>query len=206
MIAGNHEHYGRDIDIEINKALHAASGTNVTVLQNSTAIIRDVLFIGATFWTDFDLFKTPEISMAAAADGLNDYRKIRTERYSRRLRPHHTVARHLESRAFVEATLRRPKTTSKRILVTHHPLHPVFDVCRPASRKPNDRLAPAYMSDALWLFELGLDAAISGHVHASFDTTIGHTRVVANPKGYGPWQTGGRWENPDFNPHFRLTI
>ncbi|ABE40877.1 metallophosphoesterase [Rhodopseudomonas palustris BisB5] len=207
MVAGNHEHYGRDLDREIEKAREAATGTNVTVLQNSTAIVNGVLFLGATYWTDFDLFGTPIASMSVAAEMLNDYRKIRVDNYSRRLRPQHTLLRHRESRAFVEETLRAAPATMKRVLVTHHPVHPVGGRSRPHGHDlAGDQLAPAYMSDCSELFELGLDAAVSGHTHVSLDEIVGKTRLISNSKGYGPWTAGERWENPHFDPLFTFDI
>lgn len=206
MVAGNHESYGRDLDRELEKAIAAAEDTNVMVLQNSTAVVNGVLFVGATYWSDFELHGTPERSMAAAAEDLNDYRRIRTSDYSLRLRPHHTLARHLESRTFIEDVLRRPRTT-KRVLVTHHPVHALASRSRPALRaSDHDLLAPAYMSANEKLLELGVDAAVSGHTHVSFDMMHRTTRLISNPKGYGPLRDGECWENRDFDPVFTFEI
>jgi predicted phosphodiesterase len=55
-IAGNHEAYGQDIDIDLEKAQVAAAGTQIHVIQNQTVTIAEISFLGATLWTDFDLF------------------------------------------------------------------------------------------------------------------------------------------------------
>jgi 3',5'-cyclic AMP phosphodiesterase CpdA len=207
VVAGNHEHYGRDLDIEIAKARAAAEGTTVTVLQDSTAIVNGVLYLGATFWTDFHLFGTPGPSMAAAAEGLNDYRRIRTSNYSLRLRPRHTQQRNRESKAFFEKALRAAPTTMRRVLVTHHPVHDVGGRSRPSmSSQTADPLAPAYFNRCACLFDLGVDAAVSGHCHVSLHEKIGATLIVSNPKGYGPHALGERWENPRFDPLFTFEI
>jgi Icc-related predicted phosphoesterase len=62
-----------------------------------------------------------------------------------------------------------------------------------------DPLSPAFSSDlselilkyqpALW---------VHGHTHGSIDCTIGETRVLCNPKGYGPMYGGRKPENKDF--------
>ena len=122
-IPGNHEFYGTDLDITVEKARALAAGTNLHVMQNDSVRIGDVVFIGATFWTDFDLFGDPEYAMQVAAETMNDYRKIRLGRYQYRLRPSHTLRRHQESRDFFIRELRRPKT-GPRVLVTHMGLHP----------------------------------------------------------------------------------
>ena len=51
LVAGNHEHYGCIFQDNIRDGLDAASGTNVTLLNRSVAVIDGVRFIGATLWT-----------------------------------------------------------------------------------------------------------------------------------------------------------
>lgn len=131
LVAGNHEFYGRDIDRELEKGMEAARGTNVIVLQDSSAVIDDVEFFGATYWTDFGLYRTPEASMAAAEEGLNDYRKIRQDRYTRRLRARDTRARNRASRIALELAIALDAGCRKRISVTHHPLHPFGGAAAP---------------------------------------------------------------------------
>lgn len=209
VVAGNHEFFGRDVDREIDKAREAAFGTNVVVLEDEARMIGGVdgvLVAGAVGWTDFDLHGTPETSMRAAGDGMNDFRRIRTHRYARRLRPSDTLARHRRTRAFIETTFGGPKT-SKRVLVTHHPFHAFVSRSRPSSMTDDqDVLAPAYASRCPEVFALGLDAAISGHTHVSFDLTVDGVRLIANGKGYGPWDATSRWENMDFDPYFTFDI
>ena len=207
MVAGNHESYGRDVDREIEKGRDAARGTNVTVLHDDASVFGDVVFLGATFWSDFDLDGTPEASMAAAAEGLNDYRRIRVNGYSQRLRPHHTLARHRASRSAIEAGLLLNKDRRRRVVVTHHPIHAFGRRSRPGlAAQATDQFAAAYMSDCSGMFALGVDAAISGHTHTSLDTTVAGVRLVQNCKGYGPWVTGEPWENPDFDVNFTFDI
>lgn len=98
-VPGNHEFYGCDIDRTVAKARQAAAGTNVHIIQNDTVMIDNVLFVGATLWTNFELFRNRHLAMRCAADGMNDYRKIRKRGYAERLRPTDTLARHLLNRA-----------------------------------------------------------------------------------------------------------
>jgi hypothetical protein len=209
VVAGNHEFYGRDLDREIDKARQAAFGTNVVVLEDEATMIGGddgVLVAGAVGWTDFNLHGTPEMSMRAAADGMNDYRRIRTHSYTRRLRPSGTLARHRKTRAFIETTFGGRKL-SKRVLVTHHPFHAFAGRSRPSSMTDEqDLLAPAYASRCPELFALGLDAAISGHTHVSLDRTVDGVRLIANCKGYGPWGAASTLENTDFDPCFTFEI
>jgi hypothetical protein len=61
-------------------------------------------------------------------------------------------------------------------------------------------LTPAFCSDLSELVaNSGAALWVHGHTHASCDYFAGQTRVVCNPKGYGPVRTGGEYENPDFD-------
>jgi predicted phosphodiesterase len=204
FVGGNHERFGTDIDGTIEKARVAAAGTNIHVLENDTVQIGDVTFIGATFWTDFNLFGDPGRAMIAAAEFMNDYRKIRVGRYVYRLRPSHTLQRHQQSREFIANELRKPKV-GRRVVVTHMAPHP--SAIRPAFDE--EITSAAYASDASDLLALGVDAWIYGHTHDTRDEMIGigNARLVTNGKGYGPWPPGETtWDNKDFDPRFVIEI
>jgi predicted phosphodiesterase len=197
-IAGNHEGWGTDLDRTIEKARIAAAGTNVHILENNSVTIGGTIFLGATGWTDFDLFGDPYRAMQVAGEVMNDYRKIRVRNYELRLRPAHTLARHLETRAFLQRELSRPQI-GPRVVVTHMGFH------AEAVRRgfEHDLISAAYTSrDPIE----GADLWVYGHTHESRDFRVGTTRVVSNAKGYGPWRSGETWENPYFDPNLIIEI
>jgi predicted phosphodiesterase len=199
-IGGNHEGYGVDIDITLQKARLAAAGTNVHVMENDSITIDGVTFLGAVGWTDFNLLGDQERAMRAAGEVMNDYKKVRIDNYSRRLRPAHTLARHMATRAFLERELSKsPRIGERRVVVTHHGFH------AEAVRRGHgsDLISAAYASDAA--IE-GADLWIYGHTHESREFFSGATKVVTNSKGYGPWAKNESWENPSFNEHFVIEI
>ncbi|MBR0804339.1 metallophosphoesterase [Bradyrhizobium japonicum] len=198
--AGNHEFYGCDIDRTVDKARRLAVGTNVHVLQNDTVIIGGVLFVGCTLWTNFTLFGNADLAMRQAAEGLNDYRRIRKRRYVERLRPIDTLRRHLESRAFIASATREARS-SHTVVVSHH--GSVREAIRAGAE--NDILSAAYTSDCRELLQ-HVDLWVYGHTHEHRDFTVGRTRVVSNAKGYGPWRPGERWDNPNFDPNWVIEI
>jgi Icc-related predicted phosphoesterase len=199
-IAGNHEAYGEDIDVDLEKARAAAVGTQIHVIQNQTVTIGEISFLGATMWTDFDLFGDAEYAMMAAVETMNDYRKIRTRNYELRLRPAHTLKRHMESRDFIARELRKP---GRHVVVTHH--GPVPEAARRGFER--DISSAAYTSDLGPLIREGApELWIYGHTHESRDFTVGSTRMVSNAKGYGPWNVNETWDNSDFNPNFIVEI
>ena len=222
-VMGNHEAYGADETRTVEKAMEAAEDTNVFVLQNRSLRIGDVTFAGATLWTDFELYNNQHRAMVVAGEKMNDYRKIRTARYQHRFRPPHALARHRQSRAFLESEMRKPRGGRRLVIVTHHAPMP-DSACQQLSYDPGVRLSDdeiltaAYRSDLTSLMRPApatddrnalqpADLWIYGHTHESEDITIGQTRIVSNAKGYGPWMPRERrWDNPHFNPKFVIQI
>ena len=196
-VPGNHEFYGQDIDRTVEKARAAAKGTNVLVMQNRRLDVGGVRFIAATLWTDFNVFGNAPIAMNAALLGMNDYRRIRKDKYGYRLRPIDTAARHRQSRTFIDAELAKP-FAGRRVVVTHHgPLRETL----PRGHE-DDILSAAYVSDLRDVVERHQpELWIYGHTHESVDLTIGATHVVSNAKGYGL-----RPENKSFDPAFIVEI
>ena len=218
-VPGNHESYGCDVDRTVEKAKEAAEGSKVFVLQNDAIRLGNVTFAGATLWTDFNLFGDRRRAMAVAADHMNDFRKIRISRYQDRFRPQHALARHLESRAFLETEMRKPRG-GPLVVVTHHAPHSGRYFSRYQRERLSDEeiLTAAYRSDLTSLMWPApnegtrnslrpADLWIYGHTHESQDVTIGLTRVVSNAKGYGPWMPRHRtWDNARFDPNFVIEI
>jgi Icc-related predicted phosphoesterase len=203
-IPGNHEFWRTDIDRTVEKARAAAEGTNVHVLQNDAVEIAGVMFIGTTLFSDFDLFRNAPIAMNAALVGMNDYKRIRKSDYKFRLRPVDVAVRHRVSRAFIASEMAKP---GKRVVVTHHGPH--REAVRGVGVFDNDILSAAYTSDLGGLIENEWrpDLWIYGHTHRSEDIMIGRTRVVSNPKGYGPWLPQSTSpDNAAFDPRFIVEI
>jgi Icc-related predicted phosphoesterase len=201
FVCGNHEFYGCDIDRTVEKARALAVGTCVHVVQNEAVQIDGVTFIGSTFWTDFNLFGNRDRAMMAAAEYMNDYRKIRIGNYVYRLRPAHTLHRHQQSRHFISNELRKPPT-GRRVVVTHMAPHPSA-----ISAFDEEITSAAYASDASDLMSMSVDAWIYGHTHETRDSMVAGTRLVSNAKGYGPWPPKElRWENKNFDPNFVIEI
>lgn len=218
-IAGNHEGYGTDVDRTVEKAMKIAEGTKLFVLQNRQITLGDVVFVGATLWTDFDLFKDRSRAMDVAGQRMNDFKKIRTKRYVERFQPWHALARHMESRAFLETEMRKPRYDKRMVIVTHHAPMPSHADQNPGVRLSDEEiLAAAYRSDLtelMWPEPIAetenalrpADLWVFGHTHESADVGIGLTRIVSNAKGYGPWPGHQRtWDNPNFDPHFVVDV
>jgi len=203
-IPGNHEFYGTDIDRTVEKARDAAAGTNIHVLQNDAVVIDNVKFVATTLWTDFAIFGDVERAMIVAGNGMNDFRRIRKDQYARRLRPIDTLARHQDSRKYLEAELSK-QHWGPVVVVTHH--GPDLMSAKPEHKA--DILTAAFVSDLTELItKTSPTLWVYGHTHRSDDRMIGSTRILSNAKGYGPYRSIGlaAWENPLFDPNLIATV
>jgi len=181
--AGNHEYYGGSVQESIRDARSLRDRyPNIHWLENETVDIRGVRFVGATLWTDFRLNGgDPELAMAAAQSGMNDYKKIKFSKLPyRKFKPIHAYRKHHESRAFLKSTLENA-TAWYTVVLTHHAPSPRSI---PAEFR-GDPLSACYATNLEDLIVDGQPALwVHGHVHKRVDYRVGGTRVLANPRGY----------------------
>ena len=195
-VLGNHEYYRQSLPKHIGKLKQLAQVSNVHVLENDAVAVGDVVFLGCTLWTDFELFGNPRIAGSHATQWMTDYRKIRVNPIYRKLRSIDTAGIHHRSRLWLGEQLER-RRGSKIVVVTHH---------APSKRSipeshGDDLLSAAYASHMDGFVERsGACLWIHGHVHEHKDYTIGTTRVLCNPRGYpGDFGTG-------FTPDLMVTV
>jgi Icc-related predicted phosphoesterase len=162
-VFGNHEFYGQKLQKLIKELQELADGTNIHLLENESFCLADVVFLGATLWTDFALNGNPVVSEVVAQTGMNDYRRI-----------------HMESRRWLEDQVFGLKGR-KAVIVTHHA--PSRESVPRAFE--GDAFNPAFASDmSRFIAESEARLWIHGHIHHCCDYTVGNTRVLANPRGY----------------------
>lgn len=206
-VPGNHEWYTTyrrrfTIEEEADSAASLAVDTNVHLMIDRTVIIGGVRFIAATLWTDFELDGDAAASMAYAGDGMTDYFVCYKGEIPSLLRPADTAAWHAKSVAFIKREL-AAGFDGPTVIVTHHSPHPRSIHPKYAGSKVN----PAFSSDLSSFVEsCGAALWIHGHMHDCFDYVVGGTRVVCNPKGYGPRTPNGRIENAAFDARLVIEI
>ncbi|OCP01289.1 MULTISPECIES: metallophosphoesterase [unclassified Ensifer] len=189
FVAGNHEYYRAALQESVRDArLLRDRYPNIHFVENETVDIGDVRFVGATLWTDFRLNGgDPELAMAAAQSGMNDYKKIKLSKLPyRKFAPIHAYRKHHESRAFLKSALAE-SSARKTVALSHH-------APSPRSIPPEfqgDPLSACYASDLEDLLVEGQPALwVHGHVHKRVDYRAGKTKVLANPRGYPGERTG----------------
>ena len=185
-VLGNHEFYHGAID-SIYKKTRENLVDNVHLLENESITIDDVTFHGATLWSDF-LNGNP-MSYLQCDQAINDYRLIRAGDGKHRFKPQIAHSLHNISKVFLQENVKEGD-----IVVTH--MAPSF-LSIHEKYKNDMNINGSYASD---LSELILDTKpelwFHGHVHTSFDYTVGNTRILCNPRGYV-----GEELNSEFEPN-----
>jgi predicted phosphodiesterase len=172
-VPGNHEYYGTNINDFDSKMFDKCAATPGAYFLNQMNItIDNVLFVGATLWTNFaDNF----FSQSYAKRTVNDFRQIRNFTTSH---AYDLYYKHLDYIKLHYET----RSNRKVVVVTH--FLPARECIAPRWRNGdllNDYFANdlgsmiADMQDTTWLF---------GHTHDATDFKIGNTRLVCNPHGY----------------------
>lgn len=185
-VLGNHEYYRNDWQTLVEQAHARARGSNVQVLENEAVTIHGLRILGCTLWTDFALLGG---GLLAQAKNMRECESVMTDYHvilngpGLLLRARDTLARHLESRAWLEAQL--AATSEKVLVVTHHSPtpnnhHPGFLI---------DRVTTAFNSNLHALMDgRKIHAWISGHTHHSGIVEAGDlahpVTVYSNQCGY----------------------
>ncbi len=207
MVLGNHEFFGgQDFDEFVDVARRKAHELDIELLECAETSIGGIRFLGATLWTDFELFSPDPVELGLlkqdARKSIKDYSsgEIRTGALlkpqgeaSVSLTPELAIQRHWESRSWLEKAL-AVGDPSKTVVITHH--CPNLNSIPPQFRTgDSSKFSPVYASD---LSDLGGRCAlwIHGHVHESADYVMMGTRVVCNPRGYCSRELGP--QNPRF--------
>jgi len=181
LVAGNHEYYDGVYE-DVNRDLFDLQNTypNLFWLNNNSIKLDGVNFYGGTMRTDMELYGIHERWFATefAKKGIADFH-VCTKANGFRWTVEDHIADH---QLFCDNLQRWLKITEgeKRVVVSHF-------VPTPKCTDPRfegSMLNPYFISDmdrymgweGLWLF---------GHTHSSWDLTVGDTRLVCNPRGYG---------------------
>tara|TARA_R110002051_G_scaffold161058_1_gene232724 strand:+ start:1149 stop:2021 length:873 start_codon:yes stop_codon:yes gene_type:complete len=206
MIQGNHEGYGakrlqKIWELEDRRIPEMrAGGADIEMLRGSSRIIGDTRVIGATFWTDLQLYPDRMTGAAfAVRDTLNDYKCVRflDERRGiyRKLQPMDTRQMHQEQKRQIFNELATP-FEGRTVVMTHH--LPVVQMLHPDRRMKGDLVSASYVSDlAHEISGFQVDAWIAGHSHDAVEYLLqggnGDIRFMRNIRGYPH-------EKTDFDP------
>lgn len=199
-VLGNHDFYGENLSEARQAARQAADRLGIHLLDDSTVTIAGTRFVGATLWTDYDLYSDGDEDlregyMHACRNGLSDHSQIGLAHGNMEMfKPRHALQLHKKSRFFIEDALREGYS-GPTVVVTHHA--PQIDSVHPAFA--GDPVTPGFVSDLSDVFgRFEIDAWLHGHTHCAFDYEVNGARVVCNPRGYSHEQ--------DFDPQLVIDI
>jgi len=185
-VLGNHEFYNGTMD-SIYRKTRENLVDNVHLLENESVTIAGVTFHGATLWSDF-LNGNP-MSYLRCDQAINDYRLIRAGDGKHRFKPQIAHSLHNISKVFLQENVKEGDVVVTHMAPSLLSIHEKY--------KNDMNINGSYASD---LSELILDTKpelwFHGHVHTSFDYTVGNTRILCNPRGYV-----GEELNSEFEPN-----
>jgi predicted phosphodiesterase len=191
-VAGNHEYYDSDLAI-LDELRAKAKELDIHFLENDSAIIKGVRFLGCTLWTDFDYYSAEEINRAWPM--MNDYKYIycrpwwaneqNREDALQLMQPDSifgfdpeyfspTVAYILHKRSidWLQQQLDQ-HYDGKTVVVTHH---------APTMRSTDNT---AYGSDLTKFIKKNsgkIDLWCHGHIHKTLDYEVAGVRIVCNAR------------------------
>lgn len=196
-IAGNHEFYGGGHfygSVDKLRNYCQENFNNVYFLEDEVKLIDDVMFVGATFWTDMN--RGDPMTLLHVKDGMNDYKAIKDDRRGYiPIKPQDTVERHIRSKEYIQTVVANAEPDQKIAVVAHH---------TPSWQSCGEQFRSDYLMNGAFhnnLDEYIMDQPkiklwIHGHTHQAFDYMIGETRIVCNPRGYESynWREQTGWD------------
>lgn len=198
FVLGNHDFWGGNLPKEYmnnRKYIEEQKLENVFLLQNTTLIIGDIKFIGATLWTDFLMGSA--VAMNLARERMNDYKYMTFGPNFTHLSPKNILGEHIKSRSYIFDNSQKDYPEQKLIVLSHHvPSYLSMDKEDNTDDKKYENSLD--FSDLDTLIEKSeIDIWFHGHSHIAKNYNIGLTKIMANPRGYPGEETG-------YDPNFRL--
>lgn len=197
-VSGNHEYYGTRLERTAVELRATAKELGIHYLDNDAVDIFGVRFIGATLWSDFELFGVVRrpFALDIARSRLTDCSRI-VYGTTGWIRPEKMIELHRISRRYIEDKIDdAPK--GRRVVITHH-APSMMSIPERRRKKP---LSAAYASQLDDLVSKA-NIWIHGHVHEHCDYEIGGCRIVCNPRGY---TDDGRVEETGFKIDYIVEI
>lgn len=199
MVRGNHEYYGSVMeDLVAEEAVRIGqlrrARVDIGVLDADVEIIADARVIGASLWTDMDLYPgQATLIRDCVRRGMNDFRMIRRRRGDARYPTEFTVEDWLEmhwrDREFIFRTLSEA-FAGDTVVLTHH--MPLAEMIHPARRRGDRQsvlINGGFASDLARLIQPhDVSVWLSGHSHDNQSATLegyyDEIRFLTNSRGY----------------------
>ena len=197
VLLGNHEYYGKLTSREDGSIAHMGDLTHhkhVTLLNPGVAVFGDVIFVGATLWTNFLMCKDPQRLKEGVDMAVNDFRWMlagpsdlaRTgPRTNRLITSDDMLNWFLRESGYIEKVI-RDNLDKKVVVVTHFMAHPGAV----APQYKGQLLNGYFGSDLRSSMLPNVKAWIFGHTHTACSFQEGATQIVCNPRAYPGEKSG----------------
>lgn len=199
-VLGNHEHYRGRFDKTLDM-MRSLMPSNVTILENECVEYNNVMFMGATLWTDCN--KGDPLTIHELKMYMNDYSVISNHYNDKnqyyKLQPEVTINEHKKTLGYFKTTLSN-NPDKKFVIITHHA---PSTLSINQKFKDDYRMNGGYASDLsnLILDHTNIKVWVHGHMHDPVNYELGNTKVYANPRGYIPYEA-----NNGFDPTFTFEV
>jgi hypothetical protein len=203
FIPGTCDYKGRSMpEVAHDGRCEAARYPNLHLLDEETLRLGDVLFVGATLWSDLNVFGDQRQAIDRAQRSKN-YKEIKTSGKPRkRFSPRQSIRLHERAKLFIEHQLSRSRGLTS-VVVTHHA--PSLQSIPPSYF--NDPLAATYASSLERLIlTTQPDLWVHGGICGLRRYPIGDTMVVANPRGFDGIPYGETIDVGEFTAELVLDI
>lgn len=192
-VMGNHEHYHGKFHKTYDE-IKSILPSNITLLEKEVVEYNGVIFLGGTLWTDID--KGNPLSVLTIKDFMNDYKTIHNfypaKNVYYKLTPNVTMDEHRKTKEYFKCILEMHR--DKPVVVITH-MAPSFQSVHEKYKGSASNAGFASAMDDFILDHENIRVWVHGHMHDPLDYMIGNTRVLANPRGYVPYELGN-----GFNP------
>jgi len=199
FVEGNHLGYDKSGQYQIDFKQGAQrwlrdqfKDTPVKYLENDIHIEGDVVFIGCTLYTDFNLYnktgdKNRQLSyMQTIQGGLNDFNCVKCERDGdiRTVTADDYLKWHHESVAYI-FNICECFPCHKIVVITHH-APSKKSIAEQYKHGLNSKYNAGYASNLEWLIKKhkNIKLWVSGHCHSDSNYKIAQCRCIAHPYGY----------------------
>lgn len=179
-ILGSQEYYGANSEPLYRKIEREIAGSDVHVLNTTSVVMSDVMFIGATLWTDFELFGSSSRNrvLSHAAFHLEDFYNIKLEHslFSANLTPSISYEWHQRDKGFIQTSLAED-FAGKKVVITYHA--PSMQ-CIPVTEQDN-LLSACHASHLDELIEMYQPDAWFYGQNSPNQFQLGKTTIINNP-------------------------
>lgn len=199
FIEGNHLGYEKSGQYQVDYKQGAQrwlkeqfNDSPVKFLENNIYIEEDIVFIGCTLYTDFNLYnrdknpKKQKMYMNIIQQGMNDFKCVKCEHNGniQLVTPEKYLEWHLESIVYIENICQ--KFPDKKIIIISHHAPSIKSIASKYQHGIESRYNSGYASNLEELIKKypNIKLWIHGHVHSDNNYKIAQCKIISHPFGY----------------------